>query len=56
MFGINIFHHFIQVKEAVYSEDKGARFFVGLNKSIAAKMNPDTELLFATPHATCSKY
>ena len=46
--GINIFHHFIQVGGTVYSGEKDAGFFVGLNKSTAAKMTPDIELLFAT--------
>ena len=50
--GINIFHHFIQVGGAVYSGEKDAGFFVGLNKSTTAKMIPDTELLFATPSET----
>ena len=50
--GLNVFHHFIQVGGTVYSGDKEAGFFVGLHKSTAAKMTPDTDLLFETPHAT----
>ena len=49
---LNVLHHFIQVGGTVYSGDKEEGFFVGVNKSTAAKMTPDTELLFATPHLT----
>ena len=48
--GLNLFHHFIQVGERVYSDDKEAGFFLGLNKSTTAKMTPDIDVLFETPH------
>ena len=48
--GLNLFHHFIQVGGTVYSDDKEAGFFLGLNKSTTAKMTPDIDLLFETPH------
>lgn len=50
--GSNVLHHFIQVGGAVYLDDKDAGFFLGLNNSTAAKLIPDTQLLFATPHET----
>ena len=49
--GLNLFHHFIQVGGTVYSDDKEAGFFLGLNKSTTAKMTPDIDVLFETPHA-----
>ena len=48
--GLNLFHHFIQVGGTVYSDDKEAGFFLGLNKSTTAKMTPDIDVLFETPH------
>ena len=35
--------------------DRNTGFFVGLNKSTAAKMTPDTEFLFAILHKTAFK-
>lgn len=39
----------------IWLGDKEAGFFVGLNKSTSAKMTPDTDLLFATPHEVAFK-
>lgn len=48
--GIKLFHHFIQVGGTVYSDNKKAGFFLGVNKPTAVKMTPDIDVLFTTPH------
>lgn len=55
--GLNLFHHFIQVGGTIYSDNKEAGFFFGLNKATVAKTTPDMDVLFVSPHSdACIHY
>ena len=50
--GRNVVHHFVQVGGTLFAPEKESGFIQGLDKETAASaMTPDTETLFASPHA-----
>ena len=49
--GLNVVHHFVQVGGTLFAPEKESGFIQGLDKETASAMTPDTETLFASPHA-----
>jgi hypothetical protein len=49
--GRNVVHHFVQVGGTLFAPEKESGFIQGLDKETASAMTPDTETLFASPHA-----
>jgi hypothetical protein len=47
--GLNLFHHFEETGGTVYDTEKDAGFIIGVSKSLAMTMTPDTASLFEQP-------